>query len=271
MRLIEDNKRKIFSNCVDCVNLETKEWPELEYPFKLIIITNFIHCNLRCSHCWLAWAEYSPYKKEKLPPAETYNISSILKEILDKKLLDQKGVVDWGGGGEPTLSSGFKDYFPKLVQYGVRQVVHTNAVICPPFLNNGKLDMTGTRIIASIDAGTPECYHEIKGKNMLPRVFQNLKKYSDSGARVIAKYLILEKNKRPEEINCFLNKVKDIGLDTVHVDIDNRCLALSEELVHTLQKFKKQALELGLNWGFIGCGASWVNRKVNQELNSPMR
>ncbi len=68
----------------------------------------------------------------------------------------------------------------------------------------------------SIDAGTPETYARVKGKDAFDRVVSNLVEYSRSG-KIQLKYIVMKDNLEDADINGFLNLARLINVESVMV------------------------------------------------------
>lgn len=267
----ESNRDGGHPECVGCPNLQYKKWPRSKYLFNWIAITNYIHCNLRCTFCWLTYAPHSPYNSERKMDGQRYAVAPLIRELMQKQLLDPDGIVDWGGGGEPTLIPEFDQLFDELAQYGVKQVLHTNAVKLPRSAIRGSLNARKLQIMCSIDAGSRESYAKLKGRDRFETVLNNLVVYRELGATVDLKYIMQDSNSTPNEIDQFVRKAKTLGFKSIVSDVDHREPALSEQIIEALRYMKRSAQALGLRSRFSGCGAHGADRKLFRELNEPAR
>lgn len=124
---------------------------------------------------------------------------------------------------------------------GYRIGALTNAVKFDDRLIDGKCSIGPV----SIDAGTKETYHRVKGMDAFDEVWKNIRKYRDSGLSFTAKYIFLAENCNETDISGFISKVADAGIPSVHISAnwDEPCPFSDEQLeliinmIVTLEKY----------------------------------
>src|SRR5262245_18227288 len=89
--------------CIGCPNLVFRRLPIRPGKFDWIGITHDARCNLECNYCWLQWADYAPQQNPAPYREMRYSVLEPIHEMLAKDLLENGTLIDWGGGGEPTL------------------------------------------------------------------------------------------------------------------------------------------------------------------------
>lgn len=155
-----ENQRDGHAACKGCPHLKLQDWGLQNGLLDWIGITNYVICNVLCTYCWLNYADYSPMRDTRRRKAQKYRIGPVIDQVLDHGLLKQEAIIDWGGGGEPTLN---------------------------PDFDSGTL-----RILCSLDAGTRETYARIKQRDRFDRVVTNLRRYIERGAVVVPKFLVVD-------------------------------------------------------------------------------
>ncbi len=241
--------------CIGCPELEKKVWPKKEYLYDWIGITHYIVCNVQCNYCWLQWADWSPRNQDKHPPPQHYDISEIINHFIDNNQLSPDSIIDWGGGGEPTLMKEFDSLFQKFLEYGPIQWIHTNAVRLPKILRHEDLDLSRVKILCSIDCGTPEAYVKMKVKNAFEDVWNNLRRYKELGATVVLKYIMLEENCDNENILGFMTQANTLDNALILTDIDYRFPNPSNNIIEGLKKMHSVASSLNIRVQYGSTGA----------------
>ena len=109
------------------------------------------------------------------------------------------------GGGEPTLDKNFKNVVRnnKIASPKIYHRVFTNSVVFKEPIKEF-LEQELIKVVTSIDAGTPETFKAVRGKDKFFDVFANLKKYSEKPGRVTVKYILTEGNSSEEELEKFV-------------------------------------------------------------------
>lgn len=253
-------------SCTGCPNLG--EVHEADYPVTWLGVTHFNFCNVSCTYCWLSTASYSPRNTGQAE--KPYRILPIVKTLIEKKMLAPDAIVDWGGGGEPTLMPDFDDSFDILDAHGCVQWLHTNATRMPPRARRGQLSRERVRVLCSLDCGRRETYQKIKLKDLFERVCENLATYCANGAYVAIKYLMAEENCTFEEIEHCLSLMKQWGAAEFVPDIDYDKPDPSEAIVRGLAyaKMRCQQLEIPFQLGSTGVNSGLeylVHRRVENE------
>jgi sulfatase maturation enzyme AslB (radical SAM superfamily) len=220
-------------SCTDCPYLSERTWSEPSRPVTWLGITHFNYCNIECEYCWLQWAEYSP----RAPGAvaeKPYPILPVIRQLIGANLLAHDAVIDWGGGGEPTIMPDFEPSFELLHAHGTAQWLHTNAVKIPRCIETARFDRGRLRVLCSVDAGRARTYREIKKRDHFETVLTNLAAYARAGAHVAAKYIAVEANSSTQEIDEFIERVRWIGVKEVLGDLDHRSPDASPKVVDAL-------------------------------------
>jgi sulfatase maturation enzyme AslB (radical SAM superfamily) len=152
--------------CRSCPNLVRRIWPDPGV-IRWLGLTHFHSCNLACDYCPLQWAENSPKLSREYRRVALYDVTSVIRQLIDEGMLASDATIDWGGGGEPTIMPEFDTVFRLLAQNGATQWLHTNAVRLPEPVRKHEVDFGRLRVICSVDAGTSETYRAIKAKDQL--------------------------------------------------------------------------------------------------------
>ena len=207
-------RKKMFNNiqndkeeaCLGCHYLVEKEKPEINKESNFLSIEHHSFCNLKCTYC------SEIYYGGKKPD---YNVVDFLYEYGKEGNLKKCSQVVWGGG-EPTLDKNFKKILLDINKIASPKIYHrvfTNSVVFKDSIKEF-LDQDLIKIVTSLDAGTPETFKAVRGKDKFFNVFENLEKYSEKNpGRVTVKYILTEGNSSEEELEKFVENCMQYNLD----------------------------------------------------------
>lgn len=236
--IIRRNQKKGHPNCTGCPKLVSRSWPRSRYPIRWLGITHWDACNLHCDYCWLQWAEWSPRKRATKLPPQMYVVTEAIHQLIDENWIAPNTLVDWGGGGEPTLIPEFDEVLRLLDAHGTTQWMHTNGTILPEAILRGTIDSRRIHVLCSVDAGTPETFRKIKHRNCYDAVWRNLQTYIFAGAQVTVKYLMFSGNCSRKEIDRFVRDALRFGRPSIVGDIDHRQPDPKKEIIEGLAYLK---------------------------------
>jgi len=205
-KLIEELQNDNVESCLGCPYIYTsREDKKITSEVKHLSIEHHTYCNLRCTYC-------SPiYYGGKKP---MYNVVDFIKHLSrDGSFQNCKQVV-WGGG-EPTLDKTFELIVKEIDKQADPTLYHrvfTNSVRFHPavlkFLQKGLI-----KIVTSVDAGTPETFKKVRGRDKFEELFKNLKLYArQNPSSVTIKYILTDDNLSLKELSNFVNKCKSSQL-----------------------------------------------------------
>ncbi len=211
--LVEKLNNGEDSPCSDCIFLQKKRWPRsgqiLNYA---IVFSPYTLCNLRCSYCTMATSGDCRMYFPLLP---------VIQQLV-KYTSKETTSFGWAGG-EPTMVKELGDGF-SLLSESVKQVTFsTNSTMFSDVIYRslGQKKNAETFIKSSIDAGTPEKYRQIRGKDFFYRAFDNLQKYAaKSPGTVFAKYIVLTENCDLREIRFFIDQIAIRNIKRVIISSD---------------------------------------------------
>lgn len=247
--IIRQNQQGGHASCAGCPNLTTKFWPEPEHDLKLVGIAQFVRCNIFCSYCFLQTQDPDSFK-DGLDP---YKVEPAIDALIRDGRLAPDVMFDWGGG-EPTVYKEFDSILTKVTEFGGKTWVHTNATRFPKPLADG-LPAEPVGIICSVDAGFPETYAEMKGRDYLERVWANLAKFIDAGCGVHLKYIVKDENCSPDELQAFVARAAEIGAPSLIVDTDYNFPNPSKDVLDGVVLLKTLAKLYGIETSFGATGA----------------
>lgn len=207
-------KGKINPKCEGCYYLTKQKWNQNDY-IDEILIGHWTHCNCKCTYC------YTEVDKAFFNTQKTYNILPIIKDMIDKRVLNSNGIVTFGGG-EPTVLKEFEELIYLLLDYGMKNIrVHSSGIEYSPAIAKG-LELGRITLIVSIDSSCPETYFKIKQVPCFERVWENLARYAQTGGLIRTKYVIIPGvNDTLEEIRNWLTMTYESGVRDIAFDVED--------------------------------------------------
>ncbi|QOV90183.1 radical SAM protein [Humisphaera borealis] len=265
-RIIRENQGDGHAACRGCPHLVKRVWKAPSYPIALVAIAHFSHCNIECNYCFLQTADPAVFRDGFTP----YLVLPALRQLSAARFLDPGATFDWGGG-EPTIYREFDQILTFATLAGGTTWVHTNGTVMPRSIREG-IATKRINILCSLDAGFPATWKTMKGKDLLPAVWQNLDEYVQAGCRAVLKYIMKEENFSALEIDQFLRRAAATGAHEVIVDIDYDYPNPSPAVRRGLIYLWKSALRMRF---WVNLGATGVNfdpgasewRNVHAELS----
>src|SRR5688572_27893993 len=266
------NQQGGHPDCKGCPNLVFRSWPVRTGKFDWIGITHDARCNLECNYCWLQWADYAPRHNPAPYRKARYSVLSPIRELLAKDLLEDGALIDWGGGGEPTLFDEFEELLTEFSRRKYTQWLHTNGVRAPAATLNGTVDCSDIHTLCSVDAGSPETYQKMNKRDEYKTVWGNLLLYRQHGAQVVVKYIVTEENCSRKEIRSFVKDVLRHGQPVVLADIDHRYPDVNSSVLAGLAFMKLTVWSSGLHFAFGETGSdSYPEKKIPQLVEKEFR
>ena len=198
--------------CTGCPFLEFKEWePLARLDIEYISFEYHSICNMKCTYCSDTYYDGKTSK---------YNVSEIVNELVEHESLNNCKSIVWGGG-EPTLDNNFPSLLDTIASKfpNIKQRVITNSTV---YMENVKqyIDKDKVFIVTSVDAGSVEQFKLIRNNKNFDKVIENLVKYSANKAdNVTIKYIVLDENKAINEIEKFVEIIKDNNLQQCNFQI----------------------------------------------------
>lgn len=232
-------------DCEGCTHLVEKPWLQnREYPFDILGIAQFSHCNIACNYCFLQTQERSSFESGFNP----YSLYSTLENLFEQKLLSPNSIIDWGGG-EPTVYRDIDRILAASLQRGARHYLHTNGIVFPSVLEEN-LNAKQVHVICSVDAGTRETYKLMKARDRLDQVWQSLRKYRRAGCAVSLKYIVRKENADNRDIEPFVDQLQALDIRHLILDIDYNQPEPDDRVIQGLAKLGCLAERSGIRVGF---------------------
>lgn len=209
----EYQKKEVLPACEGCYNLREEDWDEEDY----ISYINFDHwsqCNSNCIYCGV----------QANKPKTKNNILGAIKNLIKLGKFKNNGEITFQGG-EPTVLKEFEPLLNLFIKAGSKVRVHSSGILFSRAIREG-LKKGVVTVVISPDAAFKETYKTVKRVDKFSKVWDNIKHYRRNlkpGMQelVKVKYIIIPGiNDTFEEITEFINKIKQIDIKSVIVDIE---------------------------------------------------
>lgn len=199
--------------CEGCYNLREEDWDEEDY----ISYINFDHwsqCNSNCIYCGVQTNK--PKTKNSVLPA--------VKELIKLGKFRNTGEITFQGG-EPTVLKEFDELLKLFLKQGSKVRIHSSGILFNRVIRDG-LKNGAVTVVISPDSVSREIYKIVKRTDKSDKVWANIKHYrkglkDGNESLVKVKYIIIPGvNDTYEEITKFLNKIKELDIKSVIVDVE---------------------------------------------------
>ena len=215
---IKKGQRKIQQEkdlraCEGCYNLREEDWDDEDY----ISYINFDHwsqCNSNCIYCGV----------QANKPKTKNNTLNAIKELIKLGKFKNNGEITFQGG-EPTVLKEFEPLLNLFIKEGSKVRIHSSGILFSRAIREG-LKKGAVTVVISPDAAYKETYKTVKRVDKFNKVWDNIKHYRknlkpEMQELVKVKYIIIPGvNDSFEEITEFVNKIKQIDIKSVIVDIE---------------------------------------------------
>jgi molybdenum cofactor biosynthesis enzyme MoaA len=244
--LISDFRLGDTAKCGNCPELHKDIW-EIEPKISCIqLATGFdeARCNLKCSYCADKGDLRNHSKNNQNTVIETFN--QLIELYPDNNVEIELAVGEIG-------VSPYRDEILEIAKKHNRRVqIFTNATVYIAQIAS-LMESDFARLVVSIDAGTPETYHRIKGVDCFEKVIDNLTKYAETKGQIELKYIIVDGvNDNERDIDGFVDLVVKL----------NAIVLLSGNSLETSKRMSKPSLEMLLRL---------INKVKNTQLIFPFR
>lgn len=217
--VIEQNKTgKIYHKCEGCVELQERDWPEVEnQKIFQMILHHWTKCNSHCMYC------YTNKDKEYFNKRRSYKILPILKQLDKNNMLDYGGICSFAGGEISCLPE-FEGIVKILDKYDCVPIFNSSCVKFEKTVEKHLRKGVGM-LIVSVDCGNRELHKKIKQVDTFDSVWKNIARYAAAVKHkylVYTKYIVLKDvNDNEKSITEFLEMSKKSGVEYVLMEIDH--------------------------------------------------
>lgn len=195
-RVTKDSQRHFTAGCTHCAQFREGNW-QLNAQIGYVNLSMYPSpCQSRCIYCGV-------HQKDQSITSET--AKSGYEKLFDLlELAEQSGMIapnaTWQVSCGEIAIHPYRDRIMKLVK-GKRAVFYTNCMKFDEAVAQNLRENPNSAINLSIDAGTPETWKKVKGRDNFDTVLENLVKYHAAGPKpgqITMKYIVLP------DINDFL-------------------------------------------------------------------
>lgn len=196
IRMLNDENAAM--DCKQCLMVHEKRYGDINFErLGHIDIQHYTLCNLRCSYC--------AYTRDNMFFHPQYDALKVF-QVFDAKDVEWNSHVDFAGG-EPTLLEDLPEYLAFFKQQRIRVLMFSNAIRFSQCIADGLADGSIFGLVTSIDAGTPNTFRSLRGKDAYLKVLENLSRYAKAGSlgkgMVAAKYIFCDENLSDDDIAGF--------------------------------------------------------------------
>ena len=206
-------QEKDINACEGCYNLREDNWDSEDY----ISFINFDHwsqCNSNCIYCGV----------QSNKPKTKNNTFKAIKELIKSGKFRNDGEITFQGG-EPTILKEFEDLLKLFIKQGSKIRIHSSGILFSRAIRNG-LKKGAVTVVISPDSASKEIYKTVKRVDKSKNVWDNIKHYrkgldENFAPHVKVKYIIIPGvNDTFDEITAFLNKIKELDIKSIIVDVE---------------------------------------------------
>jgi organic radical activating enzyme len=174
-----------------------------------VTFNHFMTCNAKCSFC-----ECWQMPIEATQPR--YELTDVIRQMIAEDIFRPDATFSWGGG-EPTILPEFGKLAKVVAAGGYKQIINTNGIKFSPEL--AELLAAGNAVgQISLDSGTPETYRLFKGRDVFPKVVENIRAYAANPVAAKSfrlKYIFANENCGDRDIISFIGLCNELNLSTV--------------------------------------------------------
>ena len=256
----EANRIGTFPACKGCAFLEEREWPE--QPSHLVSVMDIAMsaaCQLRCNYCYTV-------RNPEIAGNSTYDLHAVCREFLEKGWLSPQAHIVWTGG-EPTLFKRFDDVLDLMMAGGISHRIFTNGFRYSDSVAHG-VQADQVQLICSLDAGTPETYAAVKGRQSFEQVKEVCSRYARLGGDFRLKYVCVPENANPKDAEGFVELVRQWQIRNVFLDVDhgqpNEQQAIIDTLAHIMAKARQAGVRVEFYDGVKGYPELRLPERIEQ-------
>ena len=241
---------KIFSGCINCHNLEEKDWDENNY-INVIYISHWTKCNCNCFYCYYDGGKkfFQKFKNKDILP--------LLKEMHKNNILKNDGYIVITGG-EPTELNELDKIIEFFIKNNENKIVLNSSGIKYKKSIEKALKKDIMELTVSIDSADRGLYKKIKRIDKYNQVIKNIKNYvkaqNNNKKGVRLKYIILPGvNDTIENLQKWINLCINLNVKHIILDIEtnyylhnknNIPLHIYEMIKHAEEEAEKNNLEI---------------------------
>lgn len=242
-----NSKRIISTPCDACHEYSFGKWKNQKHIQMVHLSMTPAPCQSKCSYC------------EVIKMHNNFHDPSVQESY--RRVFDTIDCAEADGLISPTaewmISSGeicihpFKDRILDLVQ-DKKAIFFTNGFLFDERIGYILSSNPNAGINISIDSGTPETWHKIKGVDNFSKVVNNLSQYrscSIAHNQIILKYILLHGiNDTYEDFSGIISIMHNLNIPLLIISRERRCYDRRSELIKSAGKFVKMLSENSLGY-----------------------
>jgi sulfatase maturation enzyme AslB (radical SAM superfamily) len=232
--------------CEGCIRIYYDKKPQKvnirKFKLKVVMLNQHrFWCNVKCSYCfWLG-------RKELGNIAKPYSAREAIEFLFNSGMIDESCIFSWGGG-ESTILPEFDSLARLICDRGHQQILNTNGSVFSEAWAYVLSKDERTYYNTSVDSGTAETYKKIKSVDYFDQVWENINKYLAAAkckGSFKIKYIVMACNRDHAEIEKFISKCLDAGVQTIEFSVDGGEIqdCLSEETIAAVAYLRALALK----------------------------
>ena len=202
------NKAGNIEVCKGCPSLK-KQYASIDsraIKLRTINLEYVSPCQLDCIYCKVCRGRNQLYD-DGCKFAHNLCYHTLFKVLRESELLTDSTIISYAAG-EITILPNLDVLLKETMPYP--KVIATNALIYDRAI--AELPRV-IHMSVSVDAGTRETYAKVKGKDAFDLVWKNIKLYKASGIKMICKYIFIPENSNEADVDGFIERACDIGVE----------------------------------------------------------
>lgn len=215
-----------------------------------LAISPSVPCQIACEYCNIISNAKNIFNHQKeVNRALKFDIVEFVKTLEHMDVLEPSQPIQLSAG-EITVNKNKKEILDYLRKYPLQ--IFSNCVLYDEQISE-LCAHDRSFLNASIDAGTRDTYHKVKGIDAWDRVNETLKKYSENGCNIELKYIIMPDNSDDSDLEGFMNLCKKIKPQNINIscDLNIKPNEISEKMIDAAIFIAKKSNEYGLAYRIL--------------------
>lgn len=251
--------------CKGCHRAETrtrKVWNSLsdKVIIKILAISFSWACNLRCAYFDVA---DSLYKAKTRKPNYEFPLAKFIEMVEREELIDLIAPIEFSSG-ELSIHPDRANILAVCNKYPLQ--IFSNCVRYDKSISDAVLANPSSFINVSIDSGTRETFHRVKGRDNFENVVCSLLRYSDDGVVIEPKYIMNSDNCDEKNISGFINICKRINTRIINISRDLYTAIVESDIVRGIAGIIRLAKENNIPYRILPWFDDDALDRINREI-----
>jgi len=199
---VDSRLKAVRDGVLQKTHLKARRW-------RLLQVESSLACNLRCIMC--------PWEQAIKRAAAGGRMSGEIWEGIRPHLTEVES-IDFTGGGEPLLQPRLMDWVVEAKAAGCRVGFTTNGLLLRADLSEELVQAGLDWVCFSLDAATPDVYHQIRRGSDFGKVCENISRLAamrrGSGLKTMINYVLMPMN--AQQVEDIISVAADLGVDQVN-------------------------------------------------------